>query len=43
MFKGEGILVFYKGFLPTLIQAFPLHGSVFMVYELWIQFMGLKH
>ncbi len=39
----EGIFVFYKGFTPTLIQAFPLHGSVFMVYELWCRYTGLKH
>lgn len=43
MLKTEGPLVFYKGFVPTLIQAFPLHGSVFMVYELWLRFCGLKH
>lgn len=43
MVKAEGPLVFYTGFLPTLIQAFPLHGSVFMVYELWMRFTGLKH
>ena len=43
MLRAEGPLIFYKGFLPTLIQAFPLHGSVFMVYELWMRFTGLKH
>mmetsp|Transcript_6232 Transcript_6232/g.8043 ORF Transcript_6232/g.8043 Transcript_6232/m.8043 type:complete len:307 (+) Transcript_6232:75-995(+) len=42
MLKKEGPFVFYKGFAPTLIQAFPLHGSVFMVYELWCRFTGLK-
>lgn len=43
MLRTEGPFVFYKGFVPTLIQAFPLHGSVFMVYELWMRFTGLKH
>ena len=43
MLKTEGPLIFYKGFTPTLIQAFPLHGSVFMVYELWMRAVGLKH
>mmetsp|Transcript_341 Transcript_341/g.681 ORF Transcript_341/g.681 Transcript_341/m.681 type:complete len:307 (+) Transcript_341:113-1033(+) len=42
MLAKEGIFVFYKGFAPTLIQAFPLHGSVFMVYELWCRATGLK-
>ena len=43
MLKTEGPFIFYKGFTPTLIQAFPLHGSVFMVYELWMRAVGLKH
>lgn len=43
MLKTEGPFVFYKGFVPTLIQAFPLHGSVFMVYEVWMRAVGLKH
>ena len=43
MLKTEGPFIFYKGFTPTLIQAFPLHGSVFMVYELWMRAVGIKH
>jgi len=43
MLRTEGPLIFYKGFAPTLVQAFPLHGSVFMVYELWLRAFDLKH
>lgn len=36
--KAEGPLVLYRGCLPVLLAAVPLHGTVFMVYELWMDF-----
>ena len=39
--KKDGIRGLYRGFGPTLIQAFPLHGTIFMVYELWKDVMKL--
>ena len=35
------VLLLYRGFGTTLIQAFPLHGTIFMVYELWKDVMKL--
>jgi solute carrier family 25 carnitine/acylcarnitine transporter 20/29 len=34
----DGPLVLYRGCLPVLFAAVPLHGTVFMVYELWMDF-----
>jgi len=34
---AEGPFVLYRGCLPVLLAAVPLHGTVFMVYELWMQ------
>jgi solute carrier family 25 carnitine/acylcarnitine transporter 20/29 len=34
--KAEGPFVLYRGCLPVLLAAVPLHGTVFMVYELWM-------
>mmetsp|Transcript_40548 Transcript_40548/g.49185 ORF Transcript_40548/g.49185 Transcript_40548/m.49185 type:complete len:344 (-) Transcript_40548:234-1265(-) len=34
---AEGPWVLYRGCLPVLFAAVPLHGTVFMVYELWMQ------
>jgi solute carrier family 25 carnitine/acylcarnitine transporter 20/29 len=34
----DGPFVLYRGCLPVLLAAVPLHGTVFMVYELWMDF-----
>jgi len=39
--KAEGPFVLYRGCLPVLCAAVPLHGTVFMVYEMWMQ--ATKH
>jgi len=39
--KAEGPFVLYRGCLPVLLAAVPLHGTVFMVYEMWMQ--ATKH
>lgn len=35
--KAEGPMVLYRGCLPVLLAAIPLHGTVFMVYEMWMK------
>jgi len=39
--RAEGPLVLYRGCLPVLLAAVPLHGTVFMVYEMWMK--ATKH
>ncbi|KAK3238502.1 hypothetical protein CYMTET_51492 [Cymbomonas tetramitiformis] len=38
--RAEGPFVLYKGLSIELMKAMPLHGSVFMCYELWMRFTG---
>lgn len=38
--KAEGPLVLWKGLTPVLLGSMPLHGTVFMVYELFMDATG---
>ena len=38
--RAEGPFVLYQGLLPVLMGSMPLHGTVFMVYELFMQATG---
>ena len=38
--KNEGILGFYKGFIPSIIRAFPANGAIFSVYQIFMNIIG---
>ena len=33
-YRNEGILAFYKGYVPMIIKVFPQSGIMFLTYEL---------
>jgi hypothetical protein len=34
LFRSEGIGAFFRGFNASMVRAFPLHGAIFLFYEL---------
>ena len=40
IFRGEGIVGFYKGLLPNLIRVTPACGITFLVYEYTMRFLN---
>ena len=38
--KNEGILGFYKGFIPCISRAFPANGAIFFAYEIVMNVLG---
>jgi solute carrier family 25 (mitochondrial carnitine/acylcarnitine transporter), member 20/29 len=43
-YHAEGIAVFFRGIIPTLVRAWPVNAVTFYVYELMINWLnGLQH
>ncbi len=38
-YQREGAVVFIRGSIPAYLRAFPLHSTVFIVYEYSIRFL----
>jgi solute carrier family 25 carnitine/acylcarnitine transporter 20/29 len=38
-YRAEGIPVFFRGLSASLIRAFPLHGMVFLGYEITMKLL----
>ena len=38
-YRAEGIQVFFRGLTPALVRAFPLHGTIFVTYELTLRML----
>jgi len=41
MIKKDGIRVFYKGFTPVILRAFPANAACFLGYEMAIKFLNM--
>jgi len=37
-YQAEGTIVFFRGLSPALIRAIPLHGTIFLAYEVALDF-----
>lgn len=43
-YQAEGISVFFRGIIPTLIRAWPVNAVTFYVYEIMINWLNsLQH
>ena len=39
-YRAEGISVFFRGIIPTLVRAWPVNAVTFYVYEIMIKWLN---